>query len=132
MLCYHCNENQADYRFLVNIMGNMGEVHLCGDCVKQFQQYAGSLFQDAHNHVQATGWNLSGAPVDAGQTDAPPRPLGEDPFPLDAGEDVKRRRKLNELKSQLRMAVSSENYERAAMLRDEIAKNEKGVRMYDT
>lgn len=58
-----------------------------------------------------------GAPPQA--ADIKPSPK-ENRIPADAGEEIKRRRELNKLRSEMDTAVKSEDFEKAASLRDEI------------
>lgn len=128
MKCYHCNENEAEYRFFVNYMGQMGEIHVCGDCVEKFRHYAEKMFEELKENggPALEGWGAGPIGV-APMGFAPPRPaaarpIGKDPFPEDAGSLMKQRRQLNELRQRLQDAVDREDYESAAGIRDEIAK----------
>jgi len=54
-----------------------------------------------------------------------PAETAEAKIPEDAGEEVKQRRELGELKSQLEQAVKAEDFEKAIELRDKIRELEK-------
>lgn len=127
MKCYHCGENEAELRFFVNYMGQSGEVHLCTECVEKFKAYTSAMFQEMAAGPAAVwaGSGLSREPVEV-------RAIGEDTFPLDAGVEIRRRRRLGELKAALGKAVELEDYETAASLRDQIIESEKDVYIYDT
>mgnify|MGYP000999242984 CR=1 FL=1 len=121
MKCYHCGQNEAEHRFVLHIMEKTAEIYLCSGCLANFQQhialmmgYAEEASPDGYPHALQM------------------RELGSDPFPLDAGEKMKHRRLLIELKPRLREAVEREDYEQAAQLRDEILRKEEGVFIYDT
>lgn len=127
MKCYHCGINEADHRFLVNMMGHNAEVHLCGECLEGFRQYAAHMMQSAKE--AAPDFMPPGLRINPALQF---RELGSDNFPTDAGEEIRRRRAVSELRAKLRQAVESEDYEQAARLRDEIQKKEEGVCIYDT
>lgn len=121
MKCYNCGHNEADHRFLVNMMGHGAEIFLCNECLEGFKQYAAYVMQNATPPTEEMAV----------------REMGADSFPLDAGDDIKHRRKISALRARLREAVEREDYEQAAHLRDEIAKEEpkpqeEGVCVYDT
>lgn len=125
MKCYHCGQNEAEYGFVVHMMGNTAEIYLCGECLSSFQQHIALMMR--YPEVEEA------APVYFGEDSSPQlREWGGDPFPLDAGEEFKQRRILKELKARLREAVEQEEYELAAELRDEIRKKEEGVFVYGT
>lgn len=113
MKCQYCNHNDAEHTFRIVMMGEMHEVHLCDECTEKFKQYHDAM-QYAQTHGPAA---RSGRP--AGES--------ENPFPDDAGEGVKIRRKLNGLRNRLAEAVRLEQYEEAARLRDLITLEEKEV-----
>lgn len=112
MKCQHCNDNEATNTFLVNFMGEEREVHLCDECTAKAKQH----YEAMRRQAGYPGWG--------GNVPARVRP---NPFPLDAGREIRHRRRMNELQSKLREAVNTERYEDAAKLRDEIAGAEKDV-----
>jgi len=61
--------------------------------------------------------NRHGAPCPAGEMQAGPQ---EKNIPSDAGADIKRRRELNRLRSEMNTAIKSEDFEKAAGIRDDI------------
>jgi len=99
---------------MFNYMGEDREIHLCEDCTRRLYQY----YRMAHYAAQPDVWPPK---AHAGHR------LGDTPFPEDAGDAVKLRRRLNGLRVQLDEAVAAEHYEAAARLRDEIAEVEKEV-----
>lgn len=109
MKCDYCNHNEAEHTFRALIMGEEREIHLCGECMHKFRQHYESV---ARQQAMAGG---------AG------RDTKRNPFPPDAGEDVRSRRLLGGLKARLQEAIEQEQYEEAARLRDEIAYHEKEV-----
>lgn len=123
MMCQHCNKNEAQNSFVLHMMGVEHEVHLCNECTEKFRQYAYNMHQQYAQNQQAGWWNAS---VQAKQ-----RALGDNPFPYDAGDDVKNRRRLNALRGKMKEAIEQEAYEEAARLRDEIYRIEKEVYVYE-
>jgi protein-arginine kinase activator protein McsA len=125
MKCYHCRENDAEYRFIIHYMDQVGEIHLCETCLERFRRYTEKLFGDDRESEPArkdTGDDprIRGFYRGFAPSGARPRALGEDDFPADAGDAMRRRRRLNELRESLKAAVAREDYETAATLRDEI------------
>lgn len=116
MKCQYCNQNDAENTFIVFMMGEEREVHLCGECTEKLRQYHNAM---QHAYAQQAGAWQGG--------EGAKRDLDSAPFPLDAGSEIKARRKLNGLRVRLQEAVTSEQYEEAARLRDEIAYYEKEV-----
>lgn len=120
MKCQHCHQNEAEHTFILNFQGNTQEMHLCSECMHQVHEY----YLSALNSMPG---------LFEGVSDFPPRFLPtfshqpQTPFPLDAGGEIRRKRRLNELHSQLEQAIEKEHYEEAARLRDTIAQEEKDV-----
>lgn len=115
MKCQYCNQNDAENTFIVYMMGEQREIHLCGECTERLKQY-----NEAMQHAtaqQGGGWQGASAP----------RGVDSDNFPTDAGREVKNRRRINGLRARLEEAVALEQYEEAARLRDEIVTYEKEV-----
>ena len=121
MNCYNCSHSQADHRLLVSYMGRTGEVFLCAKCLEDFKQYAASILKEVaeNDFAQPRVWQNLGLHM--------PGEIGSTPFPPDAGEEIRRKRHLGELREKLRAAVEIEDYESAAVLRDEIYQIEKKV-----
>ncbi|MCL2578999.1 MAG: UvrB/UvrC motif-containing protein [Oscillospiraceae bacterium] len=128
MKCYNCGQNEADDRLLVNYMGHAGEVYLCSACLHSFKQYASSILQEAWRKSTASAqpyaWPNFEMRLPEDQT---PDKQNHEHFPLDAGEDIKLKRRLTQLKEELKSAVKAEDYESAATIRDEIYRIEKEV-----
>lgn len=131
MACFYCGTQNADFRFFVNYMGHAGEVHLCGHCLEKIKNYTSGMAKALEEIQKHSPGAIPDGPVDipavplngyfSGKGERP-RPLGQDPFPLDAGSDVKRRRLLDALRTKMQRAVEREDYESAAQLRDELHK----------
>lgn len=122
MKCQYCNQNEANNSFIVkDFMNQQHQVHLCSDCVSKFQKYVTDMNAKYNNGQQLPmGWGYT-------STYSSARAVDEDNFPIDAGAEIKQRRRLNQLYFQLKKAASKEEYEKAGQLRDEIKKLEKKV-----
>lgn len=123
MLCQHCNHNQAEYHFVVNYGGQVGDVHLCPECAQTLaRQYQSWVNEPAYGGMQAffaPGYQTAGGSFGYQGVSAADR------FPAEADEAFKQRRLLGELRARLKQAVTAEEYEEAARLRDEITRAEK-------
>lgn len=115
MKCQYCHENEAENTFMVQFPGGMQEIHLCARCTEGAKRYVEMAHQSHPESFPAWG---------AG---TPDRKVGDSPFPDDAGEDIRQRRRLNALRARLTDAVANEQYETAARLRDQISEVEKDV-----
>lgn len=146
MKCQNCGQHEATFHYRANINGEMMEQHLCPECAanmegsvfaqageqSMFQSMAGSLFGENGFFGEMPGalmgdfWAAPawGMPRVADQStvhaqQAPSVDRGPE-IPVDAGEDVKKRRKINALHKEKENAIKTENFERAAELRDEL------------
>jgi protein-arginine kinase activator protein McsA len=140
MKCYHCNKNEAEYRFFISFQGHTGEVRLCASCLEELQEYAMGMFRDLQRDWAELleRFEAPNGPEAIHGRDGSRAPSFRAPieFPdvWDPGEAVRDRRRLNELRVELETALASEDYELAIKLRDEINNHEdheKGVRIYD-
>lgn len=124
MKCFNCGKNEADSRFVVNYMGNLSEVHLCRECLEQIQNYAGRMMRlsggEGAPFTPGPGMEWGFAPPSSGHRRIGVTEERKDDFPMDAGEDIRERRKMSSLKARLEDAIGREDYEEAARLRDEI------------
>ena len=120
MKCHNCTNTQADTRLLINFMGQVAEIYFCADCLN-----------DLRRQTQASGFPLAQQSYDwpGFEQNTPAQEDPDNGFELDAGDDIKRQRLLCELREKLKDAVAAENYEAAAILRDEIYRMEKEVRV---
>lgn len=146
MNCQNCGRHEATFHYRANINGEQTEQHLCPECAANmegsvfaqageqslFQSMAGSLFGDhgffggmpdalMGDFWAAPGWSAPrvAAPDAANAPQAPSADRGPE-IPVDAGEEVKKRRRINALRQEKNNAVQAEDFERAAALRDEI------------
>lgn len=123
MLCQFCGKHHATNKFLVNFMGHNSEVFICDECLENFKQYTGV--------PQGQEMNMPGVrPVPSGMpawpigftngTAGSERKEGSGSFDVTGVSEIRTKRRLNQLHKQLKDAVNTENYEEAAILRDQI------------
>lgn len=112
MKCQYCHEKDAVNTFLIAFPDGRQEIHLCEDCTKLARRY--------YEMAMRAGRGASG---DA----AGNRRVGSVLFPENTGADIRRRRQVNMLKAKLDLAVKEEHFEEAALIRDQIAAQEKDV-----
>lgn len=125
MKCQYCHENDSNLSFIVSWMGMEQEVHICEECANKWKQYIESVHKHyAQSRMEEGGWM---APEGQGKV----RDLGNSPFLRVISSDIKKKRQLNILKNQLKIAIEKEQYEEAAKIRDEIKKEEKEVAVYE-
>ena len=94
-----CDNCETDYRKFKEI-GRFG----CSNCYKQFKEKILPLIRRVHGNISHTG-----------------------KIPKRAGGEISIKRKINELKEELKAAVDKEEFEKAAKLRDEIRRLEKQI-----
>ena len=149
MKCEKCNEKEATFFYTATVNGETTQRHLCEDCAREegFDRYVElspeSMLSDMWSGLSRPFGMLEGffggrslvSPMLAmprlnfliqGQDTAAEECDGAcceaecREIPVDAGENVKRRREITALKSQLESALRDENYEAAIVLRDRI------------
>ena len=131
MKCTNCGKNNAvaHYRFELN--GEIQEAHLCADCAAKLQperefvsganDLFGDLFDGGFFGGDIFGSRFPGSGMLRGL-------LGADPFegffgrtmtfnPFAMLPELSKKRELNALREQLRLAVEKEEYEKAAELK---------------
>jgi len=148
MKCENCGKNEVTFVYQSNINGHVTEKHLCADCAEKlgYSQklaaqsrsmmqnfFGGSLFDDFFTPFPSLLGRMSrmlddpfddfftdmpalGAPAEQAQAQKPQDTLLE----KDEQDQISRQRKLNALRLEMQKAVSEENFERAAELRDQI------------
>jgi protein-arginine kinase activator protein McsA len=129
MRCNHCGQNEATNRFIINHMGVIQDMFLCDACMGEL--LGGAMAPGFGGEAMRFGpWDDSIRPLRYGlRPESGKRVMvrERDDFPLNAGEDIRRRRTRAALKSRLQSAVEKEDYEAAAKLRDELYRMEKGA-----
>lgn len=154
MKCNKCGNNEAVFFYSTDINGEKSQGCLCADCAREegltgaqtsfgsFGGLFGGMFSDffAPERSLLSSFGSFGAPlrgimapsmaipvvnVICGEDGCTPCEASEAGIPADAGAEIRRRRELEAVKQQLSAAVSAENYERAAELRDKLRAMEK-------
>jgi protein-arginine kinase activator protein McsA len=131
MRCSHCNKNEAESIVYLDYMGQKSELYLCGECMESMRQYVNGLYRqfrgDGSQNAEPQPEAEASAPFESPSESEPvPEPRAEGgAFPDDAGDAIRDRRQLAELRAKLRAAIQKEDYEQAAALRDEIAEVER-------
>ena len=154
MKCEHCGKNEVTFVYQSNVNGQVTEKHLCGECAEKLgytqrlaahsqrmmqNLFSGSLFDDFFTPFPSLldrGMRMLENPFDDFFTDmpalgAPAEEKEASPKPqdtlLEQGEQdqISKTRRLNALRLEMQTAVSQENFERAAELRDQIHSLEK-------
>jgi len=137
MNCQHCLAKEANFHYRSNINGEIREQHLCADCAQAAQNglFAGalagpleSLFGGRPGFAPLRrNTETAGRPVYVPYRTAEPVGDAHPGVPLEADVTLKQRRERNCLHQELQKAVETENFERAAELRDEIHHLEQGA-----
>lgn len=154
MKCEHCGKNEVTFVYQSNVNGQVTEKRLCSECAEKLgytQRLAahsqrmmrgllgGGLFEDFFTPFPSLldrGMRMLENPFDDFFTDmpalgAPAEEKEASPKPqdtlLEQGEQdqISKTRRLNALRLEMQTAVSQENFERAAELRDQIHSLEK-------
>lgn len=153
MKCDNCGKEEVNYQFTANINGDITEKNLCADCAANlgymdrsqskpeasFEDIFMDLFGARPNRRMLTGFGMViptfivptigvfmpgtdfAENSSDNETQPEPVPAGIKPE-LDA--EMQKRREINILREQMRQAAETENYEKAAALRDSIKKLE--------
>ncbi|MBQ9646822.1 MAG: UvrB/UvrC motif-containing protein [Oscillospiraceae bacterium] len=144
MRCEHCGRNEATFHYQTTVNGHTEEAHLCPACAAElgystdFGGGFGSMLGDTFGSVFSLLPSMFGGFGDffgepqltpaARRTlqmvPAPDEPVYETESLLSDAEGaaLRRERERNALNVRLQEAVESEDYERAAQLRDELKK----------
>ncbi|MBQ9458429.1 MAG: UvrB/UvrC motif-containing protein [Oscillospiraceae bacterium] len=144
MRCEHCGRNEATFHYQSAVNGYTEEAHLCRECAERLgydtgaglsETFAGA-FDDTFGSVFSFLPSLFGG-IDDFFTEPrltaparrtlrlspePDQPYYETESLLNEaeGQALRREREHNSLEVRLREAVEAENYEEAALLRDEL------------
>ena len=153
MKCENCGKNEVAFVYRSSVNGRVEEKHLCAECARKlgYDRYltgGGNFFMPNMFNSGFFGNSmldrfLSGAALPSGRDidnpfddffsempalrSAPVRERRQNDDRLvdeQAGSEFSRQRQLNALRMELQKAVSAEEYERAAQLRDEIRQME--------
>ncbi len=149
MKCENCGKNEVAFVYQSNINGHVTEKHLCSECAEKLgytqkiaahsqrmmrSLFSNSLFEDFFTPYPTLLGRMSRMledPFDDFFTDMPAlgapaevkqeSPKSQDALLEQAEQDqIAKTRQLNALRMEMQRAVSEENFERAAELRDQI------------
>ena len=144
MICEKCKKNTATIHYKQNINGESREIYLCPQCAREEGIMMGNIFQMFNTPYKST--QKATCPTCKQSLDFY-RKTGRFSCPdcysafSDSAEGIFRKlhkstshkgdmtpvpSKIEKLKTELREAIESENFERAAQLRDEIRAMEGG------
>ena len=143
MKCEKCDK-EATFHYQSNINGEKTEAHLCEDCAKaegldkmfsRPRAMMGSFFREPFGGLMSGFFApMLGAPAESAATEdrvaetektTETEQVRSDNIPEDAGDEIRRKRELLLLREQLWNAVKTEEFEKAAQLRDKIRELEK-------
>ena len=143
MKCQNCGRNEINFHYSSNINGCVTETYLCAECAARSGYNFGQMFSansvfdsffplnmrpaflsapafDFGQEFPYTAWTRPGLPQKecacGGACDAPVR---ENPT-TEVDNEMQKRREINMLKEQMRLAAEREDFEKAAELRDRI------------
>ncbi len=141
MKCEKCNEREANFFYTSNINGKVTKRCLCSECAAEeglmdhnemFHNFFRSPFEGRspfgmlNSFLNDDFWSDSffSRPFALGTATRPvigdAAPVQTSSIPVDAGEELKAKRELTQLKAQLQAAVEAEDFEKAISLRDKI------------
>lgn len=150
MKCEHCGKNEVAFLYRSSVNGHVTEKRLCAECAEKLgytqklaahsqkmmhSLFGGGLFEDFFTPFPSLldrGLRMLEDPFDDFFADMPALGAPEEQKAEDApksqdtllnGEEqdqISRTRRLNALRMEMQRAVSEENFERAAELRDQI------------
>ena len=139
MKCENCGKNEVAFVYRSSVNGRVEEKHLCAECARKlgYDRYltgGGNFFMPNMFNSGFFGNSmldrfLSGAALPSGRDIDNPFDDFFSEMPALRSAPVRERRQnderqLNALRMELQKAVSAEEYERAAQLRDEIRQME--------
>lgn len=148
MKCEKCGR-EANFHYQSNVNGQITECYLCDECARAegygdmlsfnpgsmfggfFGNPFGGFFGNPFGGLLGSRFMTPALALPVGIVFGNPGVSTEnsgentDNIPQDAGEEIRQKRELTSLKSQLQAAVKAEEYEKAAQLRDKIREMEK-------
>jgi Uncharacterized protein with conserved CXXC pairs len=145
MKCQNCGNNNAVFHYKVNINGQKSEQHLCAECAEKaglteenlfggnmfdsmfadFFTPARSAFFPEFSRFMMPVMTLPRIEFMVRNDEAEREKIPAEKAPAEKDEGLSLRRELNVLREQMKSAVSAEDFEKAAELRDKIRELEK-------
>lgn len=149
MKCENCGNEEVNFHFSSNVNGNITEKHLCADCATElgftekmtekpemsFEDIFMELFGVRPSRRMLSGYGLMFPTIVIPTVGIlMPKPGAEETaqrgnqpdISIEIDEAMKKRREINMLREQMQQAAATEDYEKAAALRDSIKKLENG------
>ena len=151
MKCQNCGKNEVNFYYSSNVNGSVTEAHLCSECAAEsgyglehmFGVGSSSSnffpFSFSRRFMPIPVFGLGFAPAQAPwpQTGLPQKeecvcdgvceaPVKENPT-AEVDGDMQKRREINIIREQMRLAAEKEDYEQAMKLRDQIREMEDGL-----
>lgn len=153
MKCENCGREEVNFHFSANINGNITEKHLCTECAGKlgytdrttvrteasFEDIFMELFGARPNRRAFGGYSMmlptffipavgvlvpnTGYGETEAEADEPSKPAEIKP---EIDPEMQRRREVNMLREQMKLAAEAEDFEKAAACRDSIKKLENG------
>jgi len=147
MKCQNCGKNEINFHYSSNVNGCVTETHLCSECAAKQGYDFGRIFssdffrndyfpmglRNPFLAIPMFGFGMAAPFLRAPQMGLPPEECGcggtceapnqENP-PAEVDGEMRKRREINVIREQMRLAAEKEDFEKAAELRDEIRKLE--------
>ena len=143
MKCQECGKNEVNFHYISNVNGKAAEVHLCSQCASQsgfdfsrvlnMDSFFGGAFpamqRRASRSAQMFGFNPTSLFIAWPQIEAPSLNsecngmCGETVNAAPTAEvdgDMQKRREINIMREQMRIAADNDDFEKAALLRDQL------------
>ena len=147
MKCQNCGKDGVNFHYSSSVNGHLTQAHLCSECAEQsgvdFGRMFGGFFPFAAQRAQMPmqmpmamrmfGFNPASMFIAWPQAELPESececggvceaPLAE-ASASEVDSDMQKRRELNVMKEQMRLAAEKEEFEKAVELRDQIRQME--------
>ena len=147
MKCQNCGKNEINFHYSSNVNGCVTETHLCSECAAKQGYDFGSIFssdffrndffpmsiRNPFIAIPMFGFGMASPFLLAPQAGLPSEecscegsceaPVQKNPE-AEVDGDMQKRREINIIREQMRLAAEKEDFEKAAELRDQIRKLE--------
>lgn len=139
MKCTNCGKNEANYHYTSNINGNVTERHLCAECAaglgreydlfddfdNVFENMLGSFFGRRRGSSPWGGMSLLSPTLLMPRIEVVLKNEQATKAETDSDPEMQKAREINMLRAQMKEAAESEDFEKAAEIRDKIKSLEK-------
>ena len=143
MKCQNCGKNEINFHYSSNVNGCVTETYLCSECAAKsgydFERMfnTDSIFNnffpaDIRRAARLlpipvfgfmspfVAWQQPGLPAQGCGCDASCETAEKETAPAQVDEEMQKRREINAIREQMRLAAEKEDFEKAAELRDRI------------